>query len=232
MITLRRSAERGHANIGWLDSYFSFSFAGYYDPKHMGFRSLRVINDDRIEAGQGFGPHAHRDMEIITYMVEGKLRHRDSMGEQHVLGPNEIQTMSAGTGIVHSEFNASNVEQSHSIQIWIEPSEEDVKPSYQQIAFDPAEKHGRLKLLAAPEAGATVIHQDARLYVSELIPEQKVEHILAPQRHAWIQVVSGDVVLNGQELHEGDGAAVSEETSLSFAGSGSVGGEFLLFDLA
>jgi redox-sensitive bicupin YhaK (pirin superfamily) len=232
MITLRRSAERGHANIGWLDSYFSFSFAGYYDPKHMGFRSLRVINDDRIEAGQGFGPHAHRDMEIITYMVEGKLRHRDSMGEQHVLGPNEVQTMSAGTGIVHSEFNASNVEQSHSIQIWIEPSEEDVKPSYQQIAFDPAEKHGRLKLLAAPEAGATVIHQDARLYVSELIPDQRVDHTLAPRRHAWIQVVSGDVTLNGQELHEGDGAAVSEETSLSFAGSGSVGGEFLLFDLA
>jgi redox-sensitive bicupin YhaK (pirin superfamily) len=232
MITLRRSAERGHANIGWLDSYFSFSFASYYDPKHMGFRSLRVINDDRIEAGQGFGPHAHRDMEIITYMVEGKLRHRDSMGEQHVLGPNEVQTMSAGTGIVHSEFNASNVEQSHSIQIWIEPSEEDVKPSYQQIAFDPAEKHGRLKLLAAPEAGATVIHQDARLYVSELIPDQRVDHTLAPRRHAWIQVVSGDVTLNGQELHEGDGAAVSEETSLSFAGSGSVGGEFLLFDLA
>jgi redox-sensitive bicupin YhaK (pirin superfamily) len=232
MITLRRSAERGHSNIGWLDSYFSFSFASYYDPKHMGFRSLRVINDDRIEAGQGFGPHAHRDMEIITYMVEGKLRHRDSMGEQHVLGPNEVQTMSAGTGIVHSEFNASNVEQSHSIQIWIEPSEEDVKPSYQQIAFDPAEKHGRLKLLAAPKAGATVIHQDARLYVSELIPNQRVEHTLAPHRHAWIQVVSGDVVLNGQELHEGDGAAVSEETSLAFTGSGSVGGEFLLFDLA
>jgi redox-sensitive bicupin YhaK (pirin superfamily) len=232
MITLRRSAERGHSNIGWLDSYFSFSFAGYYDPKHMGFRSLRVINDDRIEAGQGFGPHAHRDMEIITYMVEGKLRHRDSMGEQHVLGPNEVQTMSAGTGIVHSEFNASNVEQSHSIQIWIEPSEEDVKPSYQQIAFDPAEKHGRLKLLAAPDAGATIIHQDARLYVSELIPDQKIDHTLAPKRHAWIQVVRGDIVLNGQELNEGDGAAVSDETALVFAGAGSTGGEFLLFDLA
>jgi redox-sensitive bicupin YhaK (pirin superfamily) len=232
MITLRRSAERGHSNIGWLDSYFTFSFAGYYDPKFMGFRSLRVINDDRIEPAQGFGPHAHRDMEIITYMVEGKLRHRDSMGEQHVLGPNEIQTMSAGTGIVHSEFNASNVEQSHSIQIWIEPSAEDFKPSYQQIAFDPAEKHGRLKLLAAPEAGATVIHQDARLYVSELTPDQRVEHTLAPHRHAWIQVVSGDVVLNGQELHEGDGAAVSDETALAFTGAGSVGGEFLLFDLA
>ena len=234
MITLRRSKERGHANIGWLDSYFSFSFASYYDPKHMGFRSLRVINDDRIEAAQGFGPHAHRDMEIITYMVEGQLRHRDSMGEQHVLGPNEVQTMSAGTGIVHSEFNASPVEQSHSIQIWIEPSVEDVKPRYQQIAFDPKEKHGRLKLLATPSPvpGATTIHQDALLYVSELTPGERVEHTLAPNRHAWIQVVSGDVVLNEQELHEGDGAAVSEESSLAFSGAGSVGGEFLLFDLA
>jgi redox-sensitive bicupin YhaK (pirin superfamily) len=232
MITLRRSAERGHSNIGWLDSYFSFSFAGYYDPRHMGFRSLRVINDDRIEAAQGFGPHAHRDMEIITYMVSGKLRHRDSMGEQHVLGPNEVQTMSAGTGIVHSEFNASETEQSHSIQIWIEPSEEDVTPSYQQIAFDAAEKQGQLRLLAAPSGGATVIHQDAKLYVSELSPKQQIAHQLPPKRHAWIQVVRGDVTLNGQELNEGDGAAVSEETSLAFAGSGPNGGEFLLFDLA
>ncbi len=232
MITLRRSAERGHSNIGWLDSYFSFSFAGYYDPKHMGFRSLRVINDDRIEPAQGFGPHAHRDMEIITYMVSGKLRHRDSMGEQHVLGPNEVQTMSAGTGIVHSEFNASETEQSHSIQIWIEPAEEDVTPSYQQIAFDESEKKGRLRLLAAPHGGATVIHQDARLYVSELGVKENVDHSLAPDRHAWIQVVRGDVDLNGQTLNEGDGAAVSGETKLSFSGSGPAGGEFLLFDLA
>ena len=232
MITLRRSAERGHSNIGWLDSYFSFSFAGYYDPKHVGFRSLRVINDDRIEPAQGFGPHAHRDMEIITYMVEGKLRHRDSMGEQHVLGPNEVQTMSAGTGIVHSEFNASETEPSHSIQIWIEPAEEDVTPSYQQIAFDAAEKRGRLRLLAAPAGGATVIHQDARLYVSELAAKEQVALDLAPDRHAWIQVVRGNVLLNGLELNEGDGAAVSAEPSLAFAGSGPEGGEFLLFDLA
>lgn len=232
MITLRKSAERGHSNIGWLDSYFTFSFASYYDPKHMGFRALRVINDDRIEAGQGFGPHAHRDMEIITYMVSGKLRHRDSMGEMHVLGPNEVQTMSAGTGIVHSEFNASDTEQSHSIQIWILPDKEDHKPSYQQIAFDASEKRGRLRLLAAPNGGATTIHQDARLYASELAPQDKVEHPLSPSRHAWIQVVRGDVVLNGTELNEGDGAAVSEETVLSLAGAGPAGGEFLLFDLA
>lgn len=232
MITLRRSAERGHSNIGWLDSYFSFSFAGYYDPKFMGFRALRVINDDRIEAAQGFGPHAHRDMEIITYMVSGKLRHRDSMGESHVLGPNEVQTMSAGTGIVHSEFNASETEQSHSIQIWIDPDQEDVTPSYQQIAFDAAEKRGRLRLLAAPHAGATVIHQDAKLYVSELGVKEKVEHALDPARHAWIQVVRGDITLNGTELHEGDGAAVSEEIQLEFSGAGKAGGEFLLFDLA
>ncbi len=232
MITLRRSAERGHSNIGWLDSYFSFSFAGYYDPKFMGFRSLRVINDDRIEPAQGFGPHAHRDMEIITYMVAGKLRHRDSMGEQYVLGPNEVQTMSAGTGIVHSEFNASETEPSHSIQIWIEPGEEDVKPSYQQIAFDAAEKKGRLRLLAAPAGGATTIHQDAKLYVSELGVKESVDHTLAPARHAWVQIVRGDVVLNGQTLNEGDGAAISEETKLAFAGAGASGGEFLLFDLA
>src|SRR5262247_1211623 len=164
MIKLLRSSERGHSNRGWLDSYFTFSFADYHDPDQMGFRSLRVINDDRIEPGKGFGPHAHRDMEIITYVLDGHLLHRDSMGERHVLGPNEVQTMSAGTGIVHSEFNASETEQSHSIQIWIEPAEEDVTPSYQQIAFDAAEKKGRLRLLAAPHAGATVIHQDAKLY--------------------------------------------------------------------
>ena len=231
MITLRKSSERGHSNRGWLDSYFTFSFADYYDPRHMGFRALRVINDDRIQPGTGFGPHAHRDMEIITYVLEGHLLHRDSMGEQHVLGPNEVQTMSAGTGIVHSEFNASNAEPVHSIQIWIEPSLEDATPSYQQIAFAPEEKQGRLRLLAGPEPGATTIHQDARLYVTELTPDQKVPHDLKPGRHAWLQVVRGSVTLNGQRLDEGDAAAVSEERSLVFAGAGESGGELLLFDL-
>jgi redox-sensitive bicupin YhaK (pirin superfamily) len=231
MITLRRSNERGHSNRGWLDSYFTFSFADYYDPRHMGFRALRVINDDRIEPGQGFGPHGHRDMEIITYVLEGHLLHRDSMGERHVLGPNEVQTMSAGTGIVHSEFNASEEERVHSIQIWIEPSEEDVKPSYQQIAFKPEEKNGRLRLLVGPDSAATTIHQNAKLYVTELQPQQAVSHTLAAGRHAWIQVVRGEVNLNGQDLHEGDAAAMSEEPELKLSGAGSNGGEVLLFDL-
>ena len=231
MITLRKSTERGHSNRGWLDSYFSFSFADYYDAKHMGFRALRVINDDRIQPAQGFGPHAHRDMEIITYVLDGHLLHRDSMGERHILGPNEVQTMSAGTGIVHSEFNASGTEQVHSIQIWIEPAKEDVTPSYQQIAFAPEEKLGQLRLLAAPNGGATTIHQDARLYATELVPKQSVTHALAPGRHAWIQVVRGSVTLNGQQLDEGDAAAMSEEATLALAGAGSNGGEVLLFDL-
>ena len=230
MITVRRSGERGHSNRGWLDSYFTFSFADYYDPNHMGFRALRVINDDRIEPGKGFGPHAHRDMEIITYVLDGHLLHRDSMGERHVLGPNEVQTMSAGTGIVHSEFNASEAEQVHSIQIWIEPAVEDVTPSYQQIAFAPEEKHGRLRLLAAPEGGATKIHQDALLYVTELDPQQIVTYKLAEGRGAWIQVVRGNVIGNGRELNEGDAAAVTGEAEVVLAGAGS-GGELLLFDL-
>jgi hypothetical protein len=231
MITLRRSAERGHSNRGWLDSWFTFSFADYYDPKHMGFRALRVINDDRIEPGTGFGPHGHRDMEIITYVLEGRLLHRDSMGERHVLGPNEVQTMSAGTGIVHSEFNASEEEPVHSIQIWIQPDKEDVKPSYQQIAFAPEEKKGRLRLLAGPNGGSTTIQQDARLYVTELSSNQSVTHELATGRHAWIQVVRGDVSVNGNVLHEGDAAAISEEPTATIAGSGDAGGEVLLFDL-
>ena len=231
MITLRKSAERGHSNRGWLDSYFSFSFADYYDPNHMGFRALRVINDDRIQPGQGFGPHGHRDMEIITYVLEGRLLHRDSMGERHVLGPNEVQTMSAGTGIVHSEFNASQAEEVHSIQIWILPDREDVTPSYQQIAFSPEEKHGRLRLLAGPDKAATKINQDARLYVTELIPQQSVSHTIGAGRAAWVQVVRGNVVLNGQDLSEGDAAAMTDEPELTLTGAGSMGGEVLLFDL-
>jgi len=231
MITLRKSAERGHSNRGWLDSYFTFSFADYYDPNHMGFRALRVINDDRIEPGKGFGPHAHRDMEIITYVVNGHLLHRDSMGERHILGPNEVQTMSAGTGIVHSEFNASETEPVHSIQIWIEPSVEDVTPSYQQIAFSPQEKQGKLRLLAAPQGGATTINQDAKLYVTELESKQTVTHSLAPGRSVWVQVVRGKVTLNGQELDEGEAAAVAEEAEVVLSGAGNAGGEILLVDL-
>jgi redox-sensitive bicupin YhaK (pirin superfamily) len=233
MITIRKSGERGYANRGWLEAYQTFSFGDYYDASHMGFRTLRVLNDDRIAPGMGFGPHAHRDMEIITYVLEGGLLHRDSMGERHVLRPNEVQTMSAGAGIVHSEFNASETELVHSIQIWILPEREDVEPSYQQIAFPSSEKHGRLRLLAGPtpSEGATVIHQDAYLYAAELAPEKVIQHALRPNRHAWVQAVRGAIALNDQILNDGDGASVSGEDQVFLAG-GPEGGEFLLFDLA
>jgi redox-sensitive bicupin YhaK (pirin superfamily) len=235
MIKIRRSDERGHADRGWLKGYFSFSFADYYDPEYMGFRALRVLNDDRIAPGRGFGPHAHRDMEIITYVLDGHLLHRDSMGEQHVLGPNEVQTMSAGTGIVHSEFNNSETEAVHSIQIWIQPKAEDITPSYQQIAFPPEEKLGRFRLLAAPNPNAgpaaTTINQDTWLYVAELPPKETAARLLPPDRHGWVQVVRGEIFLNGQLLREGDGAAISHEEDLSFA-AGERSGELLYFDLS
>ena len=240
MINIRRASDRGHANRGWLISNFTFSFAGYHDPAHMGFRALRVINDDIIAPGKGFGPHAHRDMEILTYVIEGKLLHRDSMGQEHVLGPNEVQAMSAGTGVVHSEFNASETEPVHSLQIWILPGMEDLEPSYQQISFEPGEKRGRLRLLAAPhgserpearEGDAVKIHQDAFVYASVLGSGEKLTQKLPPGRHAWVQVARGNVSINGESLAEGDGAAISGETELSFTG-GPDSGEFLFFDLA
>ena len=234
MIKIRRSEERGRADRGWLKGFYTFSFADYAHPEYAGFRALRVLNDDRIAPGKGFGPHAHRDMEIITYVLEGHLLHRDSMGEQHVLGPNEVQTMSAGSGIVHSEFNASDDEAVHSIQIWIEPQAEDLKPSYQQIAFAPSEKQDRLRLLAGPDAianKATSINQNVRVYVAEVSPTHKVTHELNNDRHAWVQVVRGTVFLNGHLLKEGDGAAITGEHELNLTG-GDETGERLLFDLA
>ena len=235
MITIRKSKDRGHADRGWLKGHFSFSFADYHDPEHMNFSVLRVLNDDRIAPGKGFGPHAHRDMEIITYVLEGGLRHRDSTGELYILRPNEVQTMSAGNGIVHSEWNASEADPVHSIQIWITPAAEDLEPSYQQIAFDPSEKRGRFRLLAGPKNKSgdrvTVINQDAQLYVTELARGESITHELARGRQAWIQVVRGTVSVNGKDLEEGDGAGVREEKELVFAGTGSAGGEVLLFDL-
>jgi redox-sensitive bicupin YhaK (pirin superfamily) len=235
MITIRRSDERGRADRDWLQARHTFSFGSYHDPAFMGFRALRVLNDDRIAAGRGFGPHGHRDMEIITYVVEGHLAHRDSMNQRHVLGPNEVQTMSAGSGVVHAELNGSETEPVHSIQIWIDPSAEDLEPSYQQVAFAPDEKRGRLRLLAAPhgdaDGAATTINQDARLFVTELAAGERVEHRLAPDRHAWVQVVRGAVTLNGEALQEGDGAAISGEHDVAITG-GPGGGEALLFDLA
>ncbi|HEX4997266.1 MAG TPA: pirin family protein [Terriglobia bacterium] len=239
MITIRKSDERGRGDRGWLKSRFSFSFADYYDPAHMGFRALRVINDDVIAAGTGFGPHGHRDMEILTYVLEGRLLHRDSMGERHILGPNEVQAMTAGTGIVHSEYNASDDEPVHSIQIWIVPEAEDFQPSYQQFAFSPAEKSGRFRLLAGPTWAAAnaqetmaTIHQEAWLYVSSLDWGQMVRHQLASGRHAWAQVVRGRVTINGYALEEGDAAAFSDEFEVLASASDGEGGEFLLFDLA
>src|SRR5262249_21981178 len=200
MINIRRSHERGHADRGWLNSHFTFSFADYQDPARMGFRALRIINEDRIAPGKGFGPHAHRDMEILTYVLEGHLLHRDSMGEQHVLGPNEIQMMSAGSGVVHSEFNASESEPVHLFQLWILPDAEDLQPSYQQVAFAPKEKRGRLRLLAAPEANRneamTIIRQDARVYAAEIAADDGVKQSLQAGRHAWVQVVNGNVSVN------------------------------------
>ena len=234
MIKLRPAGERGHADRGWLSSWFTFSFADYNDPAHAGFRALRVLNDDVIAPGKGFGAHAHRDMEIITYMLSGQLAHKDSTGEQHVIGPNTIQAMSAGTGIVHSEFNASDSEPSHSLQIWIEPAGEDFEPSYQQISYSAAERRNRFRLLAGPlrHDGSAVIHQDASVYAAEVSPGDTLHRRIAPGRHAWVQVARGSMVLNGHSLAAGDGAAISDETELSFTGEGTTPAEFLFFDLA
>ncbi|HTB17533.1 MAG TPA: pirin family protein [Bryobacteraceae bacterium] len=237
MITIRRSQERGHADHGWLNTYHTFSFAAYHDPAHMGFRSLRVLNDDRVAAGRGFGAHAHRDMEILTYVLDGSLVHKDSMGEKRTFGANTVQAMSAGTGVVHSEFNASETEPVHFLQIWIEPAVEETEPSYQQIPFDPREKQGRLRLLAAPRDGlngepAAVIQQDAFVYAGVLGSGETVQRNVAPGRYAWVQVARGSLSVNGQPLGEGDGAAISAENQLSITGAGTDGSEFLFFDLA
>jgi quercetin 2,3-dioxygenase len=232
MIRIRRAAERGHFDHGWLDTWHTFSFADYYDPDHMGFRSLRVINDDRVGPGQGFGTHGHRDMEIVTYVLEGALEHRDSMGNGSVLRPGELQRMSAGTGIRHSEFNPSRSEPVHLYQIWLLPARAGLKPSYEQRAFSDAERQGRLRLVASPDGadGSLTIHQDARLYLSTLGAGQGVTHLLRPGRHAWLQVLRGQATLNGQSLTAGDGAAVGEEQELDIRSDD--GGEVLLFDLA
>jgi len=236
MLTLRPADQRGHADHGWLNSYHTFSFANYHDPMHMGFRALRVLNDDRVAPGRGFGSHAHRDMEIISYVMEGSLAHKDSTGRQEVLEPNMVQAMSAGTGVIHSEFNGSPKQLVHFLQIWIEPAVMDVEPSYQQFAYDPAEKKGRLRLIAGPDRKtsdpAAFIHQDARMYSSVLDMGETLEVPIVKGRHAWVHCAEGNITLNGQALKEGDGAALSEETALLIAGTGPAGGEFLVFDLA
>lgn len=236
MLTLRKAEDRGKSDLGWLKSYHTFSFGGYSDPNHMGFRALRVLNDDRVAPGKGFGAHGHRDMEILSYVLEGKLAHKDSMGEEHVLGPNEVQAMSAGSGVIHSEFNGSDTEPTHFFQIWLVPETRGIAPSYQQFAYDPAEKRGTLRLIAGPEKetspAAAFIHQDARMYAAVLGSGQTITYPIPKGRHAWVQNAAGEIEVNGMTLGEGDGLAVSDESSLTLRGIGANGGELLLFDLA
>ena len=231
MINIRRWNERGHANHGWLDTHFSFSFADYYDPRFMGFRDLRVINEDFIEPAQGFPKHGHRDMEIITYMISGEISHRDSMGNGETVRPNEVQRMTAGTGVLHSEYS-SPTDRTHLLQIWILPEKNNLQPSYEQKKFSPDEKKGKLRLIAARggDDGAIHINQDVKLYASVLNAGENVLLDLAPGRHAWIQLISGSLEVNGEKLEPGDGAAISEETALSIKATAD-NTEFLLFDL-
>jgi hypothetical protein len=231
MIAIRPAKERGHADHGWLDTWHTFSFADYYDRRFTGFRSLRVINEDFVAPGRGFPTHGHRDMEIITYVLEGALEHRDSLGTGSVIRPGEVQRMSAGTGVRHSEANPSAGEPLHLLQIWIEPSKAGIAPGYEQKTFADADKRGRLRLVASPDGaeGSVTIHQDARVYATVLGPGQQVVHRLAPGRHAWLHVARGALTLNGQRLSQGDGAAISDETSLVLVGE--TDAEALLFDL-
>jgi quercetin 2,3-dioxygenase len=234
MITVRPAEDRGHFDHGWLNTYHSFSFADYHDPKHMGFRSLRVINEDYVAPGNGFGTHPHRDMEIITYVLEGALGHKDSMGNGSTILPGEVQKMSAGTGVLHSEYNNSPAQEVHLLQIWLLPEKRGITPSYEQKMFGREEKLNRLLLIASPDAsdGSILIHQDAKLYGSVLESGKSVTHELAPGRHGWVQLVDGELTVNGQRLKPGDGAAFSEEAKVEIFSSGETEAEFLLFDLA
>jgi hypothetical protein len=231
MFSVRRAAERGHFDYGWLNTCHTFSFADYHDPRFMGFRSLRVINEDRVAPGQGFGAHRHRDMEIVSYVLEGSLAHRDSMGNSGVIRPGDVQRMSAGTGVQHSESNASETEPVHFLQIWIVPERNGISPGYEQKAFGQEAKRGRLCLVGSRDGreGSVTIRQDVDVYASVLENGDHIGHVLARDRYAWLQVARGALELNGSRLVEGDGAAVSGEPALSIAGEGS---EFLLFDLA
>lgn len=232
MINIRHSEERGGGDFGWLKTHHSFSFDTYHDPRFMGFRSLRVINEDWVQAGHGFPMHPHRDMEIITYVLEGALEHKDSMGNGSTIRPGDGQRMSAGTGVRHSEANSSKTDAAHLLQIWILPDRRGHEPGYEQKVFPEADKRGKLRLIASPDGtdGSVTIHQDARLYVSLLQPGQEVKHEPGSGRYAWLQVAKGAVELNGQSLKQGDGAAVSNEQRLIVKGTKDA--EVLLFDLA
>ena len=231
MIQIRRAAERGQTQLPWLDSRHTFSFGDYHDPEHMGFRALRVINDDRVAPGQGFGTHPHRDMEIITYVLDGALEHRDSLGTGSLIRPGEVQRMSAGTGIRHSEFNASRSDPVHLLQIWILPDTVGLPPSYEQRAL-PAAAHGGLALVASPNGrdGSVTVHQDVGVFAGQLAPGKTVSHSLAAGRHAWVHVARGSTSVNGQPLQAGDSAAISGESEVALRADAPA--EVLLFDLA
>ena len=232
MITIRKSNDRGHADHGWLNTRFTFSFADYFDLEHVQFRTLRVMNDDRISGGGGFPTHPHKDMEIVTYVLEGALAHKDSMGNGSVIRPGDVQYMSAGTGVAHSEFNASDKETVHLYQIWMFPDKKGYKPVYDQKHFAEAEKSGKLRLVASPDGrdGSVKIRQDNELYATVLGPGEVVKHELRPNRHAYVQVARGSVALNGQKLETGDGARISGAQALELRGVDKA--EILLFDLA
>ncbi len=232
MITIHKSNDRGHANHGWLDSRFSFSFAEYFDPEHVQFRTLRVMNDDRIAGGGGFPTHPHRDMEIVTYVLEGALAHKDSMGNGSVIRPGDVQYMSAGTGVAHSEFNASDKETVHLYQIWMFPDKKNYEPVYDQKHFSESDKRGKLRLVVSPDGreGSVKIRQGNELYATVLAAGESVKHEIKPNRYAYVQVARGSVKLNGKELETGDGAQISEEKSLQLTGVKDA--EVLLFDLA
>ncbi len=231
MSEIRRSTERGHAQHGWLDSFHSFSFAEYHDPAHMGFGPLRVINEDRVQPAQGFGAHGHRDMEIISYVLDGGLAHKDSMGNGSVIRPGDVQRMSAGTGVRHSEYNASQVDPVHFLQIWIEPATRGIAPSYEEKRFEAGSKRGRLRLIASPDGaeGSVTIHQDARLYASILDGEDRVEHGVVPGRRAYVHVIKGEVEANGERLAAGDALKVTRADPVVLEKAKAA--EILLFDL-
>jgi hypothetical protein len=231
MISLRKSEQRGHANHGWLDSYHTFSFAGYHDPREMGFGSLRVINEDRVQGGMGFGTHPHRDMEIISYVLGGALEHKDSMGTGSVIRPGDVQRMSAGTGVFHSEYNHSPSDLVHFLQIWIEPNQLGIRPSYEQRSYTAEEKRGKLRLIASADGahGSVKIHQNAWVYATMLDGDDAVSYALPAGHKAYVHVARGSVALNDQRLGAGDGAKISDERELRL--SGGQGAEVLLFDL-
>ena len=232
MLTIRRGEDRGHADHGWLDTRHTFSFADYYDPRHMGFRALRVINEDRVKPGHGFGTHGHRDMEILSYVLEGALEHKDSMGTGSIIRPGEVQRMSAGTGVRHSEQNASRDDIVHFLQIWLLPQKNGITPGYEQRAFPPVEKEGKLRLVASPDGadGSVTIHSEAKMLASILAAGQRVEHAVQPGRHAWVQIVRGKAKVGGIDLTAGDGASTEDAGLLVLEGVDRA--EVLVFDLA